>query len=159
MSGKYKWIRFLLLLILGLLGLALGYLRWTYTIYWANGFKIIERYKISNFYKYPSDFSSLLLSIKQDPRWLSFIIYSISPLFISIFVIYLSFLKKEYVYKTIVVYLSLWSLVIFISALSLFFPSYEIGIGLAQNIKNLVQMPFTTLLILAGFKVNEIMQS
>ena len=31
----------------------------------------------------------------------------------------------------------------------------SIGIGLAQNVKNLVQMPFVTLLLLAGFKVSE----
>lgn len=96
-----------------------------------------------------------MTSLSQDPRWLSLFFYSISPFLLSIGVIYLTFLKSEYVKKTVVIYILAWSLVLFLSILSLIFPTYAGGIGLAQNIKNLIQMPFLTLLLIAGFKVSE----
>lgn len=153
---KHSWIRLFLLLILAGAGLTIGYVRWTYVILWDHGFTLINRDYILAAFAYPTDWQSLLTSLQKDPRWLSLIIYSLVPILISVSAVYLTFLRRIYVINTLVVYGFLWSIVIFLSILSLLFQSYSIGIGLAQNIKNLVQMPFVTLLLLAGFKVSEI---
>ena len=152
---RLGWIRLCLLFILTIIGLALGYIRWTYVILWDHGFYLAKRYSVAHLHKYPASLNGLITSLQQDPRWLSLIVYSIAPIMLSVAAVYLTFLKKSYIINTLVVYAFLWSIIILLSTLSLVIPSYAVGIGLAQNIKNLVQMPFITLLLLAGFKVSE----
>ena len=152
---NHKWIRILLLFLLTVVGLALGYMRWTYVILWDHGFMLAKRYTVANIHAYPSSWDSMMFSLQHDPRWLSLIIYSLAPIVLSLTAVYLTFLKKSYIINTLVVYGFLWTLIILLSVVSLVIPSYAVGIGLAQNIKNLAQMPFITLLLLAGFKVSQ----
>lgn len=150
-------ITWILLLLTTITGIFLGYLRWTYLIAWEQGFKLIPRSRYNKI-PYPTDWHTLHTSIISDPRWLSMILYSVLPFLLSLVVIHLLFYKKEYIRHTIIIYAVAWSMFILFSLLSMILPLHEATIDVAQNIKHLLQTPFFILLLVSGFKLNEILQ-
>jgi hypothetical protein len=136
-----KWIRYTCLFSLLLFGVALGYMRWTYVIIWDQGPKFIIRHTLYAKHQYPNNWSTLLQSFAHDPRWMSLLFYSITSFLLSLSSIYVYYLRKDFTKDTAIVYGLAWTLVIVLSLNSLIFPSYAVGLGLAQNLKNLLQTP------------------
>lgn len=101
-----------------------------------------------NLQSYPMNMEGLLQQIVRDPRWVTTLLLNSSMMLFSALIVGLWFGKKAYFWLVIAAYAFLSMLCGGLVGLSLLLKSYELGYGVAQQLKNLLQLPFLLILFI-----------
>ncbi|HTF82241.1 MAG TPA: hypothetical protein VL947_10960 [Cytophagales bacterium] len=140
--------RILLSLIL-VINILNGFLRYHYIVNFYNFHDFIaRRNKIK--YAYPNSFAAFLSSIVEDPRWLSNVYFMLIAVASTVATVYLLFGRK----KALVAfscYMALFLLCLAFILVTLVTGNYKIGLGIAQEIKNMAQSPIVSFIIIGLF--------
>lgn len=144
--NNWKKILLTFLLVFNILN---GFLRYHYIInfYDFNDF-IARRNRL--LFAYPHSFSELISSILRDPRWFSNIYFMAIAILSTILSVYLIFGRKM-ANIALLCYLSLVFICLVLVCLTLVTGNYNVGFGIAQEIKNMAQSPLISFLILSLF--------
>jgi hypothetical protein len=134
-----------------------GILRWNYIINpWIfDGDFLLYRYSAVSQQNFNQNFSDPIRYFLFTPKWLSTLIYGNVFLALNIVIIYLVHQKRVYVNFTF--WLFFWVSVISVSSLAFGFltKTYSYIYPIVSEVKELQQSPFTLMLLLGAFKLNE----
>lgn len=103
---------------------------------------------LPNLDSYPLEFSSLFTQLLMDPRWLTTLLLNGAMMLLSALIVWQWFGKKVYFWLLIGAYLSLSLLCGVLVGVSLILHNYQLGYGIAQQLKNLLQLPFLLILFI-----------
>jgi len=147
-----KPIRWTCLILLGILTYSLGLIRYSYILNLIDSsLPLLLPRNYGERSTYPLSLFDAWISFKTDPRWTSSIIYLCYPALATITTVYLLFNKKSYVLLTLFFYgigiIFLCTMVL----ISLVLKDYQLGYGMAQQVKKIYQEPYISLLLLGGF--------
>ncbi len=145
-------VRWILLLVLGAATFGLGLLRTGYVVnFIQTSLPFLLPRNTAEKVAYPLSFSDLIISMINDPRWLSTLFYMIYPAIGTAIAVYLIFHKRQYVQLTILFYGTGFLLLTFLVLYSIFLQEYNNGYALAQYLKKIYQEPYASLLLLGSF--------
>ncbi|WP_017729784.1 hypothetical protein [Nafulsella turpanensis] len=108
-----------------------------------------------NLQSYPMNMEGLLQQFVRDPRWFTTLLLNSSMMLFSALIVGLWFGKKAYFWLVIAAYAFLSMLCGGLVGLSLLLKSYELGYGVAQQLKNLLQLPFLLILFIPILTLSE----
>lgn len=101
-----------------------------------------------NLQSYPMSIAGLLQQLGSDPRWLTTLLLNGSMMLFSALIVGLWFGKKAYFWLVIAAYVFLSLICGGLVGISLLLKDYELGYGVAQQLKNLLQLPFLLILFI-----------
>lgn len=102
---------------------------------------------------YPFDLNSLFFSFTNDPRWMSTVFQILVFAVFTALLVYVLFCKIEYFYFVLLTYgffILICSITIGVSLVS---GAYDMGYGLAQRLKNIIESPYTVILFVPIFRL------
>lgn len=108
-----------------------------------------------NLQSYPMNMEGLLQQFVRDPRWVTTLLLNSSMMLFSALIVGLWFGKKAYFWLVIAAYAFLSILCGGLVGVSLLLNDYELGYGVAQQLKNLLQLPFLLILFIPILKLYE----
>lgn len=101
-----------------------------------------------NLQSYPTSIEGLLQQLIHDPRWLTTLLLNGAMMLFSGLIVGLWFGKKTYFWLVIGAYAFLSLICGGLVGVSLLLKNYELGYGIAQQLKNLLQLPFLLILFI-----------
>ena len=104
---------------------------------------------------YPLGFNSFFQQLFLDPRWLTTILLNGLMMICSAIIVWKWFGNKSYFWLVIFAYFFLSLLCGVLVGVSLVLKDYELGYGIAQQIKNLLQLPFLLILFIPALTLYE----
>ena len=148
-SGNMRWLK----IGLGILGmLIIGYIREQYTVNFIyRELPFLVSRGDPDLSRYPLHPEEVAASISSDPRWFGTMFFLLMMEGLTAFVLYAYFNKKYVLKISLLFYTILIALAAFCVFASLIFKDYGIGYETAQNIKNILQMPFILLVLFPVF--------
>jgi hypothetical protein len=151
------WQRNLSIALVLLVYFFFGLLRWNYILNPGilEGDFLLNRYSPESQQSFNQHFSDPIRYFLFTPKWISTLIYGNIFLFLNILVIYLVHHKRAYISFTF--WLFFWVSVTSVLALIVGFLSntYDYVYPVVVDVKELQQSPFTLILLLGAFKLNE----
>ncbi len=128
-----------------------GYVRYNFLIDFTGHESMVHSRLEENNYRMPASIDDVGPSISENPKWISSIIYSILYLALSALCIGLLFNKKNFTLITVGVHLLIMFVAVFLIATGLLIHSFHSIYLSAEYLKNLIQSPLLTLILIAGF--------
>jgi hypothetical protein len=130
----------------------LGYIRDRYLIDMnsSSGLIIMGRSGEERYWM-PVSIDDVSRSISENPKWISSIAYSIFYMGLSALCIGFFFYSKSKVYVALGLHVIIFSLAGILILAGLVFHSFHIAYQVAEYLKNLIQSPLLTLILIAGF--------
>jgi len=149
MSRKFRIVTGIGILILLSL---LGYIRDRYLIDMLSPSKsMIQGRTGEERYRMPVSIDDVSRSISENPKWVSSMAYSFLYMGLSSLCIGLLFYRKSYVYVSLGIHMIIILLAGSMVLAGLVFHSFHTGYHTAEYLKNLIQSPLLTLILIAGF--------
>lgn len=108
-----------------------------------------------NLQTYPLEIGSFVQQFLRDPRWFTTILLNGGMMFCSALIVWTWFGKKAYFWLVIGAYVFLSALCGFLVGLSLLLHDYSVGYGIAQELKDLLQLPFLLILFIPVLRLYE----
>ncbi|BDD10050.1 hypothetical protein FUAX_24820 [Fulvitalea axinellae] len=159
--NKRKLIRYLLVVCAALLLLLVGYFRERYIFNFINpnikGF-LLPRLR-PDYESYPMTLATMSQAFLRDPRWLSTLFQFISIPLATATLIYGIFGQGRYFGFTLGIYVAVVLLCVSAVAFSMLTGQYAYGYSLAQQLKNLAQLPFVAIFLIPAFRLYEMSQT
>ncbi|MCG8476246.1 MAG: hypothetical protein MI784_12335 [Cytophagales bacterium] len=137
--------------------LAVGYYRERFIFNFLGGDFLISR-GMPNYASYPMNLEGILKGFSEDPRWLSTVSQLIVLPLGAMGLVYSFFGRKDFVRFTMWLYVGIVVFCSFFVLLSIGLGQYTYGYSLAQQVKDLVQLPFVPVFLLPAFRLYELME-
>jgi hypothetical protein len=148
MNGRaLQWLSWSVILLCSVLIVLTGWFRERYILnFFLADMPLLIHRSAPNLQSYPLGIGGLWQQLFRDPRWLTTILLNGAMMLSSALIVGLWFREKVYFWLVIGAYVLLIGLCGLLVGVSLFMQSYEAGYSIAQQLKNLLQMPFLLIL-------------
>ena len=145
-KGRTGWPS---IVLCGLIIILTGWLRerYIFNFFLADAPFLIPRAN-PNLNSYPLGFNSFFQQLFSDPRWLTTMLLNGIMMICSAVIVWKWFGNKSYFWLVIFIYVLLSVVSGILVGISMLTEDYEIGYGIAQHIKNLLQLPFLLILLI-----------
>ncbi len=148
-----QWLKYVLAILCVAIICLMLYYRAGIELYFAQLFHTKKNFSAE---KYPIDFKNFQILFSYGYKWSFSIVFTAIYSLCSFGLVWLLFPFKNVARTMIILYGSIFLLMIFFSLISLLMHNYESGFGIVYYLKKLVQTPYLTIfLILYYWKIND----
>lgn len=150
------WVSWSVILLCGLSIILIGWFREGYILnFFLSDLPFLIERSGPNLQSYPMNMEGLIQQFIRDPRWLTTVLLNGAMMLFSALIVGVWFGKKAYFWLVIFAYAFLSILCGLLVGVSILMQNYELGYGIAQEIKNLLQLPFLLILFIPILQLYE----